>query len=134
MLALGLLMLSVSSTADLALRQPEAHLATLHQLLLGGRVLVGHCCVLGGSNGLRGRGCSLLSCHLERRGTRGEPGFQCALTHTSLQAPPTAGLAQKSCMRRKGHSGPRLCLLKATDEPHLTMSCYLLLVYNPWDK
>lgn len=57
---------------------PEAHLAALDQLLLGSGVLVGHGRVLGGGDGLRGSGCSLLGCHLERRATGGEPGFECA--------------------------------------------------------
>lgn len=101
--ALGVLTLSGSSTADLALRQPETHLAALDQLLLGCGVLVGHGRVLGGSDGLRGRSCSLLSCNLERRVRGGKPGFN-VQTHTCtrIYVPLTEGVALDRCSMRKG--------------------------------
>lgn len=70
----GVLMRSGLSIADLALAA-RTHLAALNQLLLGCRVLVGHGCILGGSDGLRGRSCSLLSCNLQRTGRGGEQGL-----------------------------------------------------------
>lgn len=45
------------------------YLAALHQLLVGGRVLVGCRCILGSSDGLCGCGGSLLSCVLQRENT-----------------------------------------------------------------
>ena len=129
-------MLSGCPSADLALRWPEPHLAALHQLLLGRRVLVGHGCVLGGGDGLCGCSRSLLGCNLgggwrdrERRWTR---VLVCKHTHTHTDIHPSTKGGHRTAIR-KGAPGAD-STLSAPLNPNLAESWCLPLVYVAWDK